>query len=95
LPELDELKKRLTSLEKRNEEEMLILVEFLSNISFFGQLKKEKCENAKNNQCAYFLVPKEEKNKLPIIVECAINDCKSSLHYHLETSNITCCLCYK
>jgi len=43
LPELEELKERLISIEKRTEDEISVLVEILANATFFGQIRSEKC----------------------------------------------------
>jgi hypothetical protein len=91
---LQELQDRLEKLEETKNDEVLTLIEILSNLSFFGEIKKAQCRYFKDGQCAYFVVTKEHKNKLPIVSKCRVNGCKELLeHYHIETSDITCSLC--
>jgi hypothetical protein len=92
--ELEELHKRVDKIEKQKNQEILTLVEILSNATFFGEIKKANCEYAKNGQCSFFILKSEAKNKMPIATECRIKQCKEpSLHCHIELSNISCTLC--
>jgi hypothetical protein len=94
--DIDELNKRVNIIEKQKKQEVLTLVEILSNATFFGEIRKSNCEHAKNGQCSFYLLEKEVKNKIPIVAECRIRDCEEpSLHYHIEISNISCTLCQK
>jgi hypothetical protein len=91
---LEELDRRVDKIEKQKQQEILTLVEILSNATFFGEMKKANCEYAKNGQCGYFVLTNEEKNRIPIIEECRIEKCKEKKdHGHIEISNITCSLC--
>ncbi len=74
--EIDDLHRRVDKIEKQNNEEVLALVEILSNATFFGEIKKSNCEYAKNGQCGFFVLDGEDKNKIPIITECRIKECK-------------------
>jgi hypothetical protein len=70
------------------------LVEILSNAAFFGEIKKAGCGYAKEGQCAYFILNGKAKGKIPIVSDCRVNQCsETSLHCHLELSNIACALC--
>jgi hypothetical protein len=90
----EELNSRLSRLEKQNDEEVLTLVEILSNATFFGEIKKANCKYVKNGQCSFFVLRTEAKNKIPTVKDCRIKDCKEPfLHCHLELTNITCSLC--
>jgi hypothetical protein len=90
----EDLHERVDKIEEQSKQEILTLIEILSNITFFGEMKRANCEFAKNNQCTYFVLKKQEKNKLPIVSECRVEDCKEpNPHYHIELSNITCALC--
>lgn len=92
--EIEELHERMDRIEKQKNQEILTLVEILSNAEFFGEIKKANCEYSKNGQCGFFILESEAKNKIPIATECRIKQCKeSSLHYHIELSNISCTLC--
>jgi hypothetical protein len=92
--ELEELHERIKKIEKQKNEQVLTLVEILANITFFGELKKARCEFAKNSQCSYFVLLNSEKLKVPIAANCRIKQCKQEApHCHLELSNITCALC--
>jgi len=94
LKRLEELKNRLEKLEKHGFEDTLTLIEILSNITFFGRLKMEKCEYAKEGQCGFFTLKSNAKSKIPIATDCRIRDCKGEpSHYHIELSNVTCTLC--
>jgi len=94
LKRLEELENRLEKLEKHGFEDTLTLIEILSNITFFGRLKMEKCEYAKEGQCGFFTLKSNAKRKIPIATECRINGCKDEpSHYHIELSNVTCTLC--
>jgi hypothetical protein len=92
--ELEELQKRVDRIEKQKNQEVLSLVEILSNATFFGEVKKANCTFSKNGQCSFFILKSDVKNKIPIVSDCRIENCEESrLHYHLELSNITCALC--
>jgi len=94
--EIEELHKRVDMIEIQKDQEVLALVEILSNATFFGGIRKANCKYAKNGQCSYFILESEAKNKIPIATECLIKGCKEpSLHYHLEISNMSCTLCQK
>ena len=94
ITELEELHKRVDKIEKQRNQEVLTLVEILSNAAFFGGIKKAKCENVRNGQCSFFILKNEAKNKIPIATDCRVKHCKeSSLHCHIELSDITCALC--
>jgi hypothetical protein len=91
--QLDDLNQRLTKLEKQSFQDLLALLEILSNATFFGEMKKN-CDFAKEGQCTFFFIEKETKNKLPLATACRIKDCKDTPgHYHVEQSNLTCSLC--
>lgn len=92
--EIDQLHRRIDRIEQLENEEALTLVEILSNITFFGELKKSQCKHAKNGQCNFYVLMTEAKGKIPIAADCRINLCKEDEpHCHLELSNITCALC--
>ena len=92
--QIEELHLRIDQLEEQKTQEVLALVEILSNATFFGELKKANCQFAVNGQCALFILRDEAKNKIPIVSECRIKQCaESARHYHIELSNITCTLC--
>lgn len=92
--EIDQLHRRIDRIEQLENEEALTLVEILSNITFFGELKKSQCEHAKNGQCNFYVLMTESKGKIPIAADCRIDICKEDdPHCHLELSNITCALC--
>jgi hypothetical protein len=92
--QLEELNQRLGKLEQQNTQEILTLIEMLSNATFFGTLKKANCEFAKNGQCSFFALQYETKNKIPIVTDCRIKDCNEpTIHSHIELSNITCAFC--
>jgi len=94
LAEMRAIRHRLDKLERQRDEEILALVEILSNSTFFGQLKQTSCEYARNGQCIFFILGDEEKNKIPIISLCRIEGCAFPYeHFHLELSNIGCTLC--
>jgi hypothetical protein len=94
--DLEELHKRVEKIEKQKNQEILTLVEILSNATFFGEIKKAGCEYAKNGQCSFYIIKNPEKNALPIISHCRIKNCEETLiHYHIEPSNITCSLCQR
>ena len=96
LPEIEELHKRVDQIEKQKNQEVLTLVEILSNATFFGEIKKANCEYSKNGQCSFFILKSEAENKIPIATECRIKQCKeTSLHCHIELSNISCTLCQR
>ena len=92
--DLEELTKRIDKLEKQKNQEILALVEILSNATFFGDLKKIHCQHAKDGQCSYFILKTNAKNKMPIVADCRIEKCQvPSRHCHIELSNITCTFC--
>jgi hypothetical protein len=94
ITELEALSKRIDKIEKQKADEVLTLVEILSNAAFFGEIKKASCEYAKESQCSFFILTSEAKGKIPIVSDCRVNQCsETSLHCHLELSNITCALC--
>ena len=94
--EIDEIHRRLDKLEEQKKDEVLTLVEILSNLTFFGEVKKESCGHSKNGQCTYFVLKNDARNKIPVVSECRIEECKEpALHCHLELSDITCSLCPK
>ena len=94
--EIEELQNRVDKIEKQNNEEILSLVEILSNAAFFGEIKKSTCEFSKNGQCSYFFLEREAKNRIPIATECRIKQCEEPiLHCHLEVSNLSCTFCLK
>jgi hypothetical protein len=91
---LEELDRRINKIEKQKEQEILTLVEILSNVKFFGEIKMSTCLNASKGQCSYFIIRNSEKNTLPIVTNCRIIDCQEeTVHKHIEISNITCSLC--
>jgi len=92
--QLKEINIRIEKLEKQGFQDLVSLLEILSNVTFFGEMKKANCEYAKEGQCSFFFLKKEAKNKLPIATDCRINDCKDIPgHCHLELSVLTCTLC--
>lgn len=94
--ELGELENKLKLLEKRVMENSLTLLEILSNITYFGDLKMKKCEFASDGQCGYFFLKLDATNKIPIATECKIKDCNNqSKHLHLLLSNVSCAFCPK
>jgi len=93
---LQELSDRLDEIEDTRNQEVLILVEILSNASFFGDLKKSHCMHAENGQCSYFVLSEEAKKKIPIAAVCRIKNCeKNGRHWHIELSSISCVFCQK
>jgi hypothetical protein len=94
--EIDELCRRIDKIERQKDEEVLSLVEILSNATFFGEIKKSHCEYARDGQCIFFVLDSEQRNKMPIITECRIRECQETyLHCHIELSNISCTLCQR
>jgi len=92
--ELEELQKRVDKIEKQKNQEVLSLVEILSNATFFGEMKKSNCNFSRNGQCSFFILKHNVKNKIPIASVCHIENCEEPrLHCHIELSNITCALC--
>ena len=88
------LEKRLKLLEKHGIDDSLTLLEILSNITFFGKLKMEKCEYAKDGQCGRFFLKLDAAKKIPIATKCRIKVCNGNLdHCHLELSNVSCAFC--
>jgi len=94
LNRLEELEKRLKKLENHGFEDTLTLVEILSNVTFFGGLKMEKCKYAKEGQCGFFFLGSDAKKKIPIATDCRIRYCEGEPgHCHLELANVTCAFC--
>ena len=94
ITEFEALSKLIDKIEKQKADEVLTLVEILSNATFFGEIKKAGCEYAKEGQCSFFILADKAKGKIPIVSDCRVSQCsESSLHCHLELSNITCALC--
>ena len=92
--QMEDLLTRIDNIEKRDKQEIVALVEILSNVTFFGGIKKTNCEHAKNGQCSLFHLQKNARNKIPIATECRISECNADHdHCHLEISNITCTFC--
>ena len=92
---LEELDRRINKIERQKEQEILTLVEILSNAKFFGEIKKSICLNASNGQCSYFIIKNDVKNTLPIVTNCRIKNCQEETeHGHIEISDITCSLCH-
>ena len=90
----EELMERLEKLEKHQVENTITLVEFLSNITFFGGLKMKDCEHAREGQCSSYFVEDDFEKKIPLIARCRIKDCRGRPgHCHLEISNMTCAFC--
>ena len=82
---IQQLSQRVEKLEKMSNQELLTIVEILSNLNFFGELKKESCEYAQNGQCSYFVLTPEVKNKIPILADCRIEECEEQfIHQHLS-----------
>ena len=94
ITDLEALSKRIDKIEKQKTDEVLTLVEILSNATFFGKIKQANCEYVKDGQCGFFILAKEAKGKIPIVSDCRVKQCReTSLHCHLELSDITCALC--
>jgi hypothetical protein len=75
-------------------QDLLTLLEIMSNVYFFGGMKKTNCEHAKNGQCSLFYLQSDAKNKVPVATECKITGCSDNHdHCHLEISNVTCTFC--
>jgi hypothetical protein len=91
---LEEFEKRLKLLEEHGIEDSLTLVEILSNITFFGGLKMDKCKYARDGQCGRFFLKLDAAKKIPIATKCRIKGCTGELdHCHLELSNVGCAFC--
>ena len=91
---IQELHDRVDRIEDQKNQEVLTLVEILSNATFFGGLKKANCDHAKQGQCSFFTINNAVEKSIPVVSECRIKDCNDEkLHYHIELSNITCSLC--
>ena len=91
---IQELHNRVDRIEEQKNQELLTLVEILSNATFFGGIKKANCDHAKQGQCSFFTIGNAVEKSIPIVSECRIKDCDNGqLHYHIELSNITCSLC--
>jgi hypothetical protein len=92
--EIEELEKKIQNIETQRAQEILTLVEILSNATFFGEIKKTNCEYSINGQCSFYTLEAEAKNKMPIVTDCRIRGCRTlSNHCHIEVSNIACALC--
>jgi hypothetical protein len=92
--ELEGINRRLKKIECQKNDELLTLVEMLANISFFGDMKKARCDFAKNSQCSYFVLDSKSKGRLPISASCRVKGCKEHIsHRHIELTNMTCALC--
>jgi len=92
--QLEELNNRVDKLEKRDIQDLLTLLEIMSNATFFGGMKKTSCEHAKEGQCSLFYLKKGSTNKIPLATDCRINGCSDSTeHCHLETSAVACTFC--
>ena len=91
--QLEQLTTRLEKLEKRDMQDLLTLLEIMSNVYFFGGMKKTNCEYAKNGQCSLFYLKDGAKSKVPVATQCRIRECETHGHCHLEISNVTCTFC--
>ena len=92
--QMEALGSRIEKLEKQKTDDLLVLLELMSNATFFGNMKKTDCGNAKDGQCGLFFLENKAKNKLPIATNCRIKKCVSKHeHCHLEISNVTCTFC--
>ncbi len=92
--QLEELKTRLAKLEQRDIEELMTILEIMSNVTFFGNMKKGRCKYEKHGQCSRFYLQDDAKNKIPTATKCRIPGCNSAYgHYHLEANNVTCTFC--
>ncbi len=92
--QLEALRTRVDRLEKRDVERLLTMVEVMSNVTFFGEMKRSECEFSKDGQCSLYLLKKEAKGKIPVATECRIHECVvTEKHSHLEANNITCTFC--
>ena len=92
--QIEMINSRLGKLEKQNFQDLLLLLEIMSSATFFGEMKKNGCKYAKGDQCSFFFLKTEAKNKIPIATDCKISNCKDMPgHCHLELSNLTCTLC--
>ncbi len=91
---LEELSRRIEKIEQQKTDEVLTLIEILSNVTFFGEIKQQNCGYAKDGQCSFFILTSEAKGKIPVVTNCRVKKCReTSFHYHIELSNITCALC--
>jgi len=94
LKRLTDLEKRIEAMEKHGFEDTLTLIEILGNAAYFGNLKMEKCEYAKQGQCSLFLLRTDARGKIPMVTDCRIDNCKGEKgHCHLEVSRVTCAFC--
>ena len=94
--ELESLTQRLEKLENNVNQEVLTLVEILSNATFFGKMKMALCKHAHNGQCGLFFVDNTGNGKFPFATPCRIKDCvERSPHLHIDLTNITCSLCHE
>jgi hypothetical protein len=91
---IQDLHDRVDRIEDQKNQEVLTLVEILSNATFFGGLKKANCDHAKEGQCSFFTISSAAEKSIPVVSECRIKNCHDEqLHYHIELSNLTCSLC--
>ncbi len=90
---LQEINDRVNKLEKRDVQDFLTLLELMSNVYFFGGMKRDNCDYSRDGQCSLFYLQKTAKNKVPVATECRIADCETHDHCHLEISNMTCIFC--
>ncbi len=92
--DLTQLQKRVSNLEQHHFEQYATLLEIMSHATFFGGQKRTSCRHAKQGQCGFFTLSEDAKEKLPLAMECRIQDCTNgAYHYHIEVSNLTCTLC--
>jgi len=92
--QLEELSNRVNKLEERDIQDLLTLLEIMSNVTFFGGIKKTSCEHAKEGQCSLFYLKKDASDKIPIATDCKIKGCTDSTnHRHLEISTVACTFC--
>ena len=92
--DLQDLHKRVEKIEQDKDQQVLTLVEILSNATFFGEIKKSNCQYSKRGQCSFYILDPKAKNKIPVATDCRIPSCENLVsHCHLEVSNIACALC--
>jgi hypothetical protein len=91
---LGTIRLEVDKLEKRDVQDLITLLEIMSNIHFFGGIKKTNCKHTKNGQCSLFYLQSDAKNKVPLSTECRIPRCGGNGdHCHLEVSSVTCTFC--
>lgn len=91
---IQELSNRVNRIEEQKNQEVVTLIEILANATFFGGIKKAKCDHAKQGQCSFFTIDSIVEKSIPIVSKCKIKNCKEKQpHHHIELSNITCSLC--